>query len=156
MFSNSPSPVVAIYSLRKAAEEGENEFDSDFKQFVLWNFYVDNALTSVPSNEEAMDLLKRTKKMLEQSQIKLHKIASNINSVMKAFPSEEQAKDPKDLNLSVDPLPLQRSLGLVWNLERESFTLCVPSEEKPFTKRSILSTVNNLYDPLGFAAPVTL
>lgn len=107
LFSHSPSPVVAIYSLRKAAEEGENEFDSDFKQCVLWNFYVDDALTSVPSNEEAMDLLKRTKKMLEQSHIKLHKIASNINSVMKAFPSEEQAKDLKDLNLSVDPLPLQ-------------------------------------------------
>ncbi len=31
----------------------------------------------------------------------------------------------KDLDLGVEPVPLQRSRGLSWNLETDSFTVCV-------------------------------
>lgn len=50
--------------------------------------------------------------MLADSSIRLQKIVSNQNTVMEAFPPEERAKDLKDLELGVDLLPLQRSLGL--------------------------------------------
>lgn len=56
----------------------------------------------------------------------------------------------------MDPLPFQRSLGLSWNLETDSFSFQVSHNEKPFTRRGILSTVNSLYDPLGFVAPITM
>ncbi|KAI4874451.1 hypothetical protein NFI96_005580 [Prochilodus magdalenae] len=78
----SPSPAVAIYCLRRAAQEGQTE--------------------------QAIDLLKRTQSMLASSNLRLHKLASN-----------------KD-------------------------------ERKPFTRRGVLSTVNSLYDPLGFVSPVTV
>ncbi|KAK7930586.1 hypothetical protein WMY93_006981 [Mugilogobius chulae] len=94
--------------------------------------------------------------MLAESNIRLHKIASNASQVMNAFPQEERATDLKDLDLDVDPLPLQRSLGVSWNLENDSFTFRVGKDTKPFTRRGILSVVNSLYDPLGFAAPVTI
>lgn len=42
-----------------------------------------------------------------------------------------------------------------WNLENDSFTFRVGKGTKPFTRRGIFSVVNSLYDPLGFAAPVT-
>lgn len=32
----------------------------------------------------------------------------------------------------------------------------VSEDDKPFTRRGVLSTVNGLYDPLGFLAPVTI
>lgn len=38
VFGNSPSPAMAIYGLRRAAELGEKEHGSDAKQFVLRNF----------------------------------------------------------------------------------------------------------------------
>lgn len=94
--------------------------------------------------------------MLAESNLRLHKVASNSNQVMEAFPAEDRAKDLKDLDLAVDPLPLQRSLGLSWNLKTDSFTYLVSCEEKPFTRRGVLSTVNSLYDPLGFVAPITM
>ncbi|XP_067373333.1 uncharacterized protein [Channa argus] len=94
--------------------------------------------------------------MLADSNICLHKLASNSPEVMKAFPSQEWAKELKDLDLGADPLPLQRSLGLNWNLQKDSFTFLVSREEKPFPRRGVLSTVNSLYDPLGFAAPITM
>lgn len=85
-------------------------------------FYVDDGLTSVATPEEAIDLLSRTREMLAESNLRLHKVASNSSQVMEAFPVEDRAKDLKDLDLGVDPLPLQRSLGLSWNLETDSFT----------------------------------
>lgn len=56
----------------------------------------------------------------------------------------------------MESLPPQRSLGLSWNLDTDSFTFRVSQEEKPLTKRGILSTVNSLFDPLEFAASVTV
>nr|XP_054601538.1 uncharacterized protein LOC129164687 [Nothobranchius furzeri] len=94
--------------------------------------------------------------MLADSNIRLHKIASNHNKVVEEFPSEERAKELKDLELGVDPLPMQRSLGLNWNLQTDCFTFLVSQEEKPFTRRGILSTVNSIFDPIGFVAPVTI
>ncbi|XP_076832060.1 uncharacterized protein LOC143477359 [Brachyhypopomus gauderio] len=156
VFGNSPSPAVAIYGLRKAALFGEKEHGAEAKQFIMRNFYVDDGLSSFPSEGEAISVLKSTKVMLAESSIKLHKIASNSRVVMDAFPPEERAKNLVDLELTVDPLPLQRSLGLTWNLQSDTFTFRVSREQKPFTRRGILSTVNGLYDPLGYVSPVTI
>ena len=156
VFGNSPSPAVAIYGLRKAAMQGEKEHGAETKQFVMRNFYVDDGLSSFPTEDEAISVLQRTKEMLAESSIKLHKIASNSRAVMDAFPPEERAKNLVDLELTVDPLPLQRSLGLTWNLQSDTFTFRVSRDQKPFTRRGILSTVNGLYDPLGYVSPVTI
>lgn len=99
MFGNSPSPVVAIYGLRWAAQKGEEEHGTDAKQFVMRNFYVDDGLTSFSSDEEAIDILKRTIEMLAESSVRLHKIASNSSKVMEAFIPEDRAKYLKDLDL---------------------------------------------------------
>lgn len=156
VFGNSPSPAVAIYGLRRAAQAGEEKHGTDARQFISRCFYVDDGLTSLPTEEEAVSLLKRTKEMLAESNIHLHKIASNSHTVMESFAPEDLAKDLKNLDLGGDPLPVQRSLGLSWNLESDSFLFKTSWEERPFTKRGVLSTVNSLYDPLGFVAPITV
>ncbi len=99
IFGNSPSPSVAIYGLRRAAQEHQDEYGTDSKEFVMRNFYVDDGLTSVPTEEEAIDLLQRTQKMLAASNLKLHKIASNSSKVMTAFAPGDLAKDLKTSTL---------------------------------------------------------
>ncbi|PIK56801.1 hypothetical protein BSL78_06270 [Apostichopus japonicus] len=94
--------------------------------------------------------------MQAESNINLHKIASNSREVVKAFDVDDRAKGIKDLDLSSDPLPLQRSLGMLWDLDTDAFTFSVSSEDKAFTKRGDLSVVNSLYDPLGLTAPITI
>lgn len=69
---------------------------------------------------------------------------------------EERVKKLKDLDLGVETLPLQRSLGLYWDLKNETFTFIVSRKERPFTRMGVLSTVNSLNDPLGLAAPITM
>ncbi|RXN13836.1 hypothetical protein ROHU_037202 [Labeo rohita] len=156
VFGNSPSPAVAIYGLHRAAQHGELEFGKDARAFVEHDFYVDDGLKSVPTAEEAVDLLKRTQEMLASSNLRLHKIATNSPAVMKAFPAEDHVKDLKDVDLEKDTPPIQRSLGLSWNLKNDTFTFRVDSEKKPFTRRGVLATVNSVFDPLGLAAPVTI
>lgn len=156
VFGNSPSPAVAIYGLHRAAQHGELEFGKDARAFVERDFYVDDGLKSMPTAEEAVALLKRTQEMLASSNLRLHKIASNSPAVMNAFLVEDHVKDLKDLDLEKDTPPIQRSLGLSWNLKDDTFTFCVDAEEKPFTRRGVLATVNSVFDPLGLAAPVTI
>lgn len=75
---------------------------------------------------------------------------------MDAFSNEDLAKDIKNLDLSTDDLPDQRSLGVQWNLMSDTFTFQVPNTGLPYTRRGVLSTVNSLFNPLGFLAPITI
>ncbi|XP_056376093.1 uncharacterized protein LOC130273395 [Hyla sarda] len=156
IFGNSPSPAVAIYGLRHSARESETKYGSDVGSFVEKDFYVDDCLKSTSTNEIAISLLKRAQEMLALSNWRLHKIASNSRELMEAFSPQDHSSGLKDLDLSTDSLPMQRSLGLLWDLKAYTFTFQISTEEKPFTRRGVLSTINSLYDPLGFVAPVTI
>lgn len=74
LFPNSPSPAVAIYGLRRAALQGEEEHSTEAKQFVLKNFYIDDGLASFPAGDDATRLLKENKETLVDSNIRLHKM----------------------------------------------------------------------------------
>ncbi|XP_076862530.1 uncharacterized protein LOC143514793 [Brachyhypopomus gauderio] len=156
VFGNRPSPAVAINGLHQSVQGGEFPVDHDVQHFVTHDFYVDDGLKSLPTNEAAISLLKRTQEVLLKSNLRLHKIAANSKEVMEAFPPSDRASDLKELNLDVDQLPMQRSLGLVWNLQTDCFHFSVSEEVRPYTRRGVLSMINSLYDPLGFAAPITI
>jgi hypothetical protein len=157
VFGNSPSPSIATYGLRKTAEVAEPEFGKDVTEFVEKNFYVDDGLLSLPTVPQAIDLMKRTQQALQvHGNLRLHKIASNHEDVLSAFPTDDLAKDMKELEFGKDSLPNQRSLGLNWNLEADIFFFQVATGDKPYTKRGVLSTVNSIFDPMGFLAPVVL
>ena len=156
VFGNSPSPAVAIHCLRQSAKQGKPHYDPEVEQFVTRDFYVDDGLKSLPTAKGVISLLKRTQIILANSNLRLHKIASNSKEVMDAFPPEDCADNLKDLVLGSDTPPVQRSLGLGWDLETDSFVFKVDIKEKPFTCRGVLSVVNGVYDPLGCVAPVTI
>ena len=96
VFGNSPSPAVAIYGLRRAIREGAREHGSDTVNFVKRHFYVDDGLRSASTDAEAISLLSRTQMSLAESNLRLHKFASNSQTVLEAFPSEDCAAVAKD------------------------------------------------------------
>lgn len=59
LFGNSPSPAVAVYGLRRAAKKAEADYGSDAKRFIEREFYVDDALKSFSTEEEAISVLGR-------------------------------------------------------------------------------------------------
>lgn len=64
VFGNSPSPAVAIYGLRRAALTGKKDYGYEARHFVERTFYMDDGLTSLPTEEEAIKLLQVTQEML--------------------------------------------------------------------------------------------
>lgn len=156
VFGNSPSPAVAIYGLRRAIREGAQEHGTDTVNFVERHFYVDNGLRSVPTKAEAIDLLCRTQTSLAESNLRLHKFVSSSQVVLKAFPTEDCAAIVKDVNFCGEFAPTQRSLGLLWDITNDMFTFSMANDIKPFTRCGVLSTVNSVFDPLGFLVPVTI
>lgn len=153
VFENRPSPAVATYGLRRCVAHS----DPDVIDFVSNNFYVDDRLLSSPHEEIAADLMKRTQMTLKEGgRLKLHKISSNSKLVLMKFPAHDLAKDLKDLDIGKDDLPVQRILGLSWDINADVFTFKISSDQKPFTRRGVLSTINSLFDPLGFASPVSV
>ncbi|XP_056008505.1 uncharacterized protein LOC130051166 [Ostrea edulis] len=155
VFGNRPSPAVATYGLRHCVED--STCDESVKQFVTRNFYVDDGLASFPTVSEAVDTLRRTQRaLLHGGNLRLHKIASNSEKVMLQFSTLDLAKSIENLDLDRENLPIHHSLGLRWDLARDTFTYKAAEDRKPFTKRGLLSTVNGLFDPQGFIAPIVL
>ncbi|XP_052706713.1 uncharacterized protein LOC128182142 [Crassostrea angulata] len=88
----------------------------------------------------------------------LHKIASNSVNVMKSFPIDDLGSDLKELDHCADicNLPVQHSLGMQWDLNCDMFVFKISNAEKPYTRRGLLSTMNSIFDPMGFISPVTI
>lgn len=156
VFGNRSSPSVAMYGLRRIGELAAKTHGQEVKDFIVNDFYVDDGLKSCATTYEAVSLIHKTQDaMKEYGNIRLHKFASNVKEVMEAFDSNDLAKNLVDLNFDKDALT-QSSLGLLWDLQTDTIRFKVSSENKPSTRRGVLSVVNRLYDPLGFIAPVII
>lgn len=64
------------------------------------------------------------------------------------FPADDLAKDLKDLDIGKDDLPDQKSLGLSWDINADVFNFKLSSDQKPFTRRGVLSTITACLIPL--------
>ncbi|XP_071950805.1 uncharacterized protein [Antedon mediterranea] len=94
--------------------------------------------------------------MLASAKLRLHKIVSNSQEVMNAFNPEDRADSKQDLDLGTDAPSTQRSLGVHWDMKADTFTFRIAGHDELFTKRKVLSEINSIYDPIGFASPVVI
>ena len=142
--------------LRRAADDGEEEFGTDAAAFIRKDFYVADGLKTVSTVPEAIQLIKASQAICSKACLRLHKIVSNKKEVLEAFPVDDHSKEIKELNLAVDPLPIERALGVMWCAESDSFRFRIELHDRPLTRRGVLSTIGSIYDPNGYLAPVTL
>ncbi|XP_071497310.1 uncharacterized protein [Diadema antillarum] len=156
LFGAASSPGCANFGLKKAADDGEEEFGTDAANYIRKEFYVDDGLKSVPTPEEAVKLLQASQGICAKAGLKLHKLMSNSKEVLQSFPPEDMAKGLADLDLDFDTLPVERALGVTWCVESDTLQFKIELQDRPPTRRGILSTVCSIYDPNGFASPVTL
>ena len=154
LFGAVSSPSCANFALRKAADDNLQQFDSEAINTVKRNFYVDDCLKSVQGEEEAIRLTDDLRRLLGKGGFNLTKWVSNSRRVIESLPVSERAGTFKDLHDG--QLPVERALGVRWDVERDKFCFKIEVRSKPLTRRGLLSVVSSLYDPLGFVAPVVL
>ena len=154
LFGATSSPSCANFGLRRTAEDNCQEFSKEAVDSVKDNFYVDDCLKSVPPETKAIGLVNELHSLLSKGGFRLTKWISNSRKVIDSIPLSERAGSVKDLLL--DQLPIERALGVRWDVESDTFGFKISVKDSPATRRGILSVVSSVYDPLGFAAPFTL
>ena len=63
LFGATSSPGCASFALKRTADGQESQFGPDPANFIRTDFYVDYGLKSVPTANEAMELIHQTRAM---------------------------------------------------------------------------------------------
>ena len=153
LFGATSSSSVASYAVRKTAEDNKDKFSAEAVNTVKEHFYVDDCLQCMPTDKECIVLSQELRSLCAQGGFRLTKWVSNSRAVLASIPEKERATEVKDIDLDQKHLPVERALGVQWNVEEDTFRIQVNMKNQPYTRRGILSTVSSVYDPLGFLAP---
>ena len=89
--------------------------------------------------------------MLNSCGFRLNKFISNSTFVLESLPKTEISL--KYINLDLNSLISERTPGLIWNIENDTFTFKTVIKNLPHTKRGVLSIVSSVFDPLGILTP---
>ena len=154
IFGARSSPAVANFALRKAALLSGDQYCDEVKDFVFNNFYVDDGLLSTDSSMASEGIVRGTQGMLKEHGIVLHKIVSNSEDLLQKFPREALAPDLQ--TLGEGPAPLQKSLGVKWDVRQDVFRFEVSNVKKPFTRRGALAVLNAIWDHFGYLSCVVV
>jgi len=170
LFGATSSPSVASYALRRTASDNLH-FSKETRSAVQRNFYVDDLLCSVETDEEAVKLLPEIRSLLKTGGFELSKFATNSKVLydeiitMNLEASMINIPSNKLLNISDDKINSKSmsynetnnfALGLRWNIERDVLTYNIRESHQPVTRRGILSVIHGVYDPLGLLSPITI
>lgn len=156
LFGAVSSPSCACYALRKTAEDNQSSFSDEVNGTINRNFYMDDCLKSLPSEEAAVKMVQDLTTVCQRGGFHLTKWFSNNRGVLLSIPEKQRSKILHELNLDRDQLPVERALGLHWCVKTDVFKFKMSLKEQSHTRCGILSVVSSVYDPLGFLAPLTL
>ena len=140
--------------LQRTAEDNQDQFDKEAIEAVRRNFYVDDCLKSVGSEQDAIRLIDQLRHLLAKGGFRLTKWISNSTEVIESVPASERAGSVKELDL--DHLPVERVLRMQWDVQSDLFGFKITVKDRPLTRRGILSVVSSIYDLLGFLSPFIL
>ena len=156
IFGAVSSPSCASYALRQTANDYQGNFLPQVAQTIRHNFYVDDCVTSVATEPEAIQLVKDLTSLCSKGGFQLTQWVSNSRAVLTSIPQEQKTREVRTLDLDKDSLPIERALGLQWCVDSDTFQFNINLSQKPHTRRGILSVVSSIFDPLGFLAPLIL
>ncbi|KAK7925240.1 hypothetical protein WMY93_007550 [Mugilogobius chulae] len=156
LFGAASSPACANFGLKFIAAQGQGKFSEATIRFIERNFYVDDGLISFHSEEEAIHLVNEAKELCKMGGLRLHKFISNSQQVLDSLPKEDCAETVRNQDLALDEQHIERALGVKWCIDSDHFQFRVVVNERPLSRRGVLSTVASIYDPLGFVAPFVL
>jgi hypothetical protein len=114
---------------------------------IAENIYVDNIMIPATNENEIKSLCQETIKMFDGAKMNVREFNSNSPGLEtcvspdKLFPSTEKSK----------------ILGLNWDVKRDMLKIRFESSERQvLTRRTMLSFISGVFDPLGVVSPALL
>lgn len=152
-FGTSCAPFIAIRSVNQLAEE-EKSNHPEAANVIFNDAYVDDVISGGDDVQTVQTLQKSLSEMMKKGGFELKKWSSNDNAVLEQIPeSDRVVKIPVELNAN-DNI---KALGIAWRTASDTLgfkSKLDPNENKKVTKRTALSTVAKLFDPIGLIAPI--
>ena len=84
---------------------------------------------------------------------------SNSRYVLAQLPPKDILSSPgisQPFDLDLDSLPVEKALGVLWNVEQDTLEIKVVPKQLAPTKRGILKQISTIFDPHGLVAPFVL
>lgn len=153
-FGTSSAPFQAIRCVNQLAEYEQSNFP-EASVIMTNDTYVDDVISGGDDVPTVQKLHRDLVEMMKRGGFELKKWSSNSNEILETIPeSDRELKLPVELNAN-DNI---KALGIAWNPAADTFTFHLTIEpdivKQRHTKRTILSTVARLFDPIGYVAPI--
>ncbi|KAL6722450.1 hypothetical protein Aduo_017575 [Ancylostoma duodenale] len=142
-FGLNASPFLLSATIRFHLE---SEQDTKLAEEINTNLYVDNLFMSAETAEEGVQKYRSTKRIFNNLKMNLQEFMSNDESGNRDINPEDRAegKAPK-------------VLGIKWNTTNDALEInCEIPPVQTWTKRTVLSQLASIYDPMGWLAPLLI
>lgn len=151
-FGIKSAPYLALRTLKELAS-GEQQSFPLASEVLRQNMYVDDCCSSAPDVPTALKIQRELISLLKRGGFELGKWASNHPELLTAVSSTDTKMS---LDFQCEGPTIIKVLGLQWDPSNDVFSYAFTPVESHCTKRSILSQIARIFDPLGFLAPVCL
>ena len=148
IFGARSSPAVAEYCFQRTAEEFAPS-EKDVLNAIKKDTYVDDVITGAASVEDATHLVAKVTEALDKGGFKLGRWSTNSEVVWQSLSPELRSEEPVNIDIKEHT---ERALGVFWSPTTDELTFRPKVKDVPATKRTVLSIVMTVYDPLGLLA----
>lgn len=152
-FGTASAPYLAVKSLQQVAVD-EGAQHPETSEIIKNNFYVDDLMAGCQSVEEGLKLYKDIETVLTKGGFQLQKWVSSCKELEKQINvGERNDEEQGERDIKMDEVV--KILGITWDREEDEFrySVVLPPQQIPITKRRVISDISRLFDPLGWAAP---
>lgn len=151
-YGTTAASFLAIRCLFQLAFENKSKFP-EYCEIIENDFYVDDMLTGSNSIKGAAAIAKGVHDILNQGVFKLRKFYSNDARVLDWLDSDDNQEN-KIIKFGKDENA--KTLGLMWMPYNDYLFYRVGKDNNSnskITKRTILSEISQIFDPLGLLGP---
>lgn len=147
------SPHHATRALMQLTRDEGQEFPLA-ANVIEKDSYIDDFLTGGESVETVITVYHQLSALLAKGGFGVHKFCSNSPDVLNVIPEHLHEKQVNFEEGGVNDTI--KALGLIWNPTDDYFGFHVNRSENRIstTKRTVLSDIGRLFDPLGFLGPI--
>ena len=151
VFGNANSPCCANWALTGHALDQKESVSKNFIDAVLHKYYIDDYLDSFNHLTTVVASILSVSPLLKNRGFHLTKWTSNSIDILNTLPKD--GISPKITSLGLVNLPIETTLGIVWDQKSDQITVQSLSKEIEDSK---LSCVSSIFDPLGIVTPALL
>ncbi|KAL0832417.1 hypothetical protein ABMA28_000654 [Loxostege sticticalis] len=151
-YGTSSAPYAATRCIKQLSLDCQDPIIADV---LGHDFYIDDLVSGGDSPDEVVHIGKNLKDLLASAGFHLRKWRSNDQTVLSEIVDQNCTATN---NFEISDNELSKTLGLGWNHSSDElfFILSQHDTDKPITKRSMLSQIGRIFDPLGLLAIYTI